>query len=85
MVKGKKDYRDLTPNAQYYYEKLVSFLNKFPITDEVVEAIDYLDKIIDLVRDDMIDSYQSKIAELNKLLEKANDWIDDLENKIEEF
>ena len=85
MIKGKKDYRDLSTTAQYYYEKLVTFLNKFPITDEVVLAIECLDKIIDLVRDDMTDYYESKIDEINKLLDKANDWIDDLENKIEDF
>lgn len=85
MIKGKKDYRDLSTTAQYYYEKLVTFLNKFPITDEVVLAIECLDKIIDLVRDDMNDYYESKIDEINKLLDKANDWIDDLENKIEDF
>ncbi len=85
MIKGNKDYRDLTTTAQYYYEKLVSFLNKFPITDEVVEAIEWLDKIIDLVREDMTNYYESNLDEINKLLDKANDWIDDLENKIEEF
>lgn len=85
MIKGNKDYRDLSTTAQYYYEKLVKFINQWPINENVVDAIDWLDKIIDLVRDDIIDSYQSKIEEFNKLLEKANDWIDDLENKIEEF
>lgn len=88
MVKGKKDYRDLSTTAQYYYEKLVGFLNKFnqwPFNEDVVEAIEWLDKIIDLVKDDMIDYYDSKISEINQLLDKANSWIDDLENKIEEF
>lgn len=86
MVKGKKDYRDLSNEAQFYYEKLVKALNDNLILDGIIEKyITYLDNLIDCVKEDMTNYYQSKLDEINKLLDKANDWIDDLENKIEEF
>ena len=85
MVKGKKDYRDLSTTAQYYYEKLVKFINYWPINDDVVDAIEWLDNIIDEVKKDITNYYDSKLEDINQILDKANSWIDDLENKIEEF
>lgn len=85
MVKGKKDYRDLNSIAQYFYEKLVGFLNQWPINEDVVSAIDWLDNIIDEVKKDITNYYDSKLEDINQILDKANAWIDDLEEKIEEL
>ena len=81
MVKGKKDYRDLNSIGQYFYEKLVGFLNQWPINEDVVSAIDWLDNIIDEVKKDITNYYDSKLEDINQILDKANAWIDDLEEK----
>jgi len=74
MIKGKKDYRDLTNEAQFYYEKLVKTLNDNLLLDAIIEKnIEYLDNLIDEVRKDIINYYESKLNELNQLLDKAND------------
>lgn len=85
MVKGKKDYRDLTSIGQYFYEKLVGFINQWPINEDVISAIDWLDNIIDEVKKDITNYYESKLEDINQILDKANAWIDDLEEKIEEL
>lgn len=73
-VKGKKDYRDLTNDAQFYYEKLVQTLNDNLLLDVSIQKnIEYLDNLIDALRK----SYEHE-------LDVAYDRIDELEEKIEE-
>lgn len=74
-IKGKKDYRDLTNEAQFYYEKLVLTLNENLLFDsDIKENIECLDKLIDCIRE----SYEHE-------LDDAYDRIDELEEKIEEL
>lgn len=75
MVKGKKDSRDLSNDAQFYYEKLVQTLNdNFLFDVSIQENIEYLDNLIDCIRT----SYEHD-------LDEAYDRIDELEEKIEEL
>lgn len=74
-IKGKKDYRDLTSDAQFYYEKLIQLFNdSFIFGEEIEENIGYLDNLIDAIRT----SYEHE-------LDDAYDRIDELEEKIEEL
>lgn len=74
-IKGKKDYRDLTSDAQFYYEKLIQLFNdSFIFGEEIEENIEYLDNLIDCIRT----SYE-------KTIDDAYDRIDELEEKIEEL
>lgn len=48
--KGSCDSRDLEKDAQFYYEKLVQWLNDNAVNDdECVEAIEVLDNLVELV------------------------------------
>ena len=48
--KGSCDSRDLEKDAQFYYEKLVQWLNDNAANDdECVEAIEVLDNLVELV------------------------------------
>ena len=48
--KGSCDSRDLEKDAQFYYEKLVQWLNDNASNDdECVEAIEVLDNLVELV------------------------------------
>lgn len=48
--KGSCDSRDLEKDAQFYYEKLVQWLNDNASgDDECVEAIEVLDNLVELV------------------------------------
>ena len=48
--KGSCDSRDLEKDAQFYYEKLVQWLNDNACNDdECVEAIEVLDNLVELV------------------------------------
>ena len=50
-ILGTKDSRDLSNDAQFYYEKLITFLNDFAYCDNECErAIGYLDDLIDEIR-----------------------------------
>ena len=74
-IKGKKDYRDLSNEAQFYYEKLIQLFNdSFIFGEEIEENIEYLDNLIDCIRT----SYE-------KIIDDAYDKIDELEEKIEEL
>ena len=74
-IKGKKDYRDLSNEAQFYYEKLVLTLNENLLFDsDIQENIEYLDKQIDCIRT----SYEHD-------LDDTYDRIDELEEKIEDL
>ena len=74
-IKGKKDYRDLTSDAQFYYEKLVQTLNDNLLFDsDIKENIECLDNLIDCIRT----SYE-------KVIDEVYDRIDELEEKIEEL
>lgn len=75
MVKGKKDSRDLTNDAQFYYEKLVQTLNDNLLFDvSIQENIECLDNLIDAIRK----SYEHD-------LDEAYGRIEELEEKIEEL
>lgn len=74
-IKGKNDYRDLTNDAQFYYEKLVQTLNDNLLFDvSIQENIEYLDNLIDCIRT----SYEHD-------LDEAYDRIEELEENIEEL
>lgn len=75
-IKGKKDYRDLTSDAQFYYEKLIKFINDayLRFDYEIEEYIECLDNLIDAVRH----TYEHD-------LDDAYDRILELEEKIEEL
>ena len=47
--KGSCDSRDLEKDDQFYYEKLVQWLNDNAVNDECVEAIEVLDNLVELV------------------------------------
>ncbi len=74
-IKGKKDYRDLSNEAQFYYEKLIQLFNdSFIFGEEVEEHIEDLDNLIDCIRT----SYEHD-------LDDAYDRILELEEKIEDL
>lgn len=74
-IKGKKDYRDLTSDAQFYYEKLVKIINdNFYYDSDIKETIECLDNLIDCIRT----SYEND-------LDEAYGRIEELEEKIEEL
>ena len=56
MNKGKLDYRDLSKDASYYYDKLISDINKFVELDyNQKQMIESLDMLIRLVKDDAVE------------------------------
>lgn len=51
--KGSCDSRDLDNDSQFYYEKLVQWLNDNAANDdECVEAIEVLDQLVELIQID---------------------------------
>lgn len=49
--KGSCDSRDLDKDSQFYYDKLVQWINDNAVNDdECVEAIEVLDNLIDEIR-----------------------------------
>ena len=52
--KGSCDSRDLDNDSQFYYEKLVKWLNDNAVNDdECVEAIEVLDQLVELIQIDI--------------------------------
>ena len=67
--KGSCDSRDLEKDAQFYYEKLVQWLNDNAFNDdECVEAIEVLDNLVELISLDYEKKgYQNGYEEGSKL------------------
>lgn len=51
MVKGKFDFRDLDKDSQYYYDKLIKYINEF-VTITYIQnlMVEDLDKLIELLK-----------------------------------
>ena len=75
--KGSCDYRDLEKDTQFYYEKLVQWLNDNAVNDdECVEAIEVLDNLVDNIRKDSFTEGYDTAKE--KIREEFDDFMDEM-------
>ena len=74
MPKGKKNLEDLNFSEQFYYDKLIQFINDRSISDdECVRIIDILDKLVDefnKAKDNLLDALMTKVNKLYDIIEE---------------